>query len=113
MYDGIPRRNEHWNMPTETGRRAGATLAALLVGEEPDRGPFTAMPSFWSDQYDLKLQSFGMPGIATAIEFVEGDADGPCIVGYYDASGLVGVVGLDRTQELAPYRKQLMARSAS
>jgi NADPH-dependent 2,4-dienoyl-CoA reductase/sulfur reductase-like enzyme len=46
LFDGIPRRIEHWNMPTETGRRAGATLAALLVGEEPDRGPFTAMPSF-------------------------------------------------------------------
>ncbi|MCX6433787.1 MAG: NAD(P)/FAD-dependent oxidoreductase, partial [Actinobacteria bacterium] len=29
LFGGIPRRIEHWNMPTETGRRAGATLAAL------------------------------------------------------------------------------------
>ena len=69
------------------------------------------MPSFWSDQYHHKLQSFGMPGIASRIEVVDGDVEGPCIVEYHDASGLVGVVGIDRTQDLAPYRKQLMSRS--
>ena len=111
LFGNVPRRIEHWNMPTETGRRAGHTLAALLGGTEPDRGPFTAMPSFWSDQYHHKLQSFGMPGIADRIELVEGTPDGPCIVEYHDATGLVGVVGLDRTQELAPYRKQLMSRA--
>jgi 3-phenylpropionate/trans-cinnamate dioxygenase ferredoxin reductase subunit len=110
LFDGIPRRIEHWNMPTETGRRAGSTLAALLRGDEPDRSPFTAMPSFWSDQYDQKLQSFGMPGLGTDIGLVDGDLDGACIVEYRNESGLVGVLGLDRTQDLAPYRKQLMER---
>jgi 3-phenylpropionate/trans-cinnamate dioxygenase ferredoxin reductase component len=111
LFGNVPRRIEHWNMPTETGRRAGHTLAALLAGQEPDRGPFTGMPSFWSDQYHHKLQSFGMPGLADRIDLVEGTPDGPCILEYHDASGLVGVVGVDRTQELAPYRKQLMSRA--
>ena len=110
LFHGIPRRIEHWNMPTETGRRAGATLAALLEGAEPDRSPFTAMPSFWSDQYHHKLQSFGMPGIANRIEVVDGSVDDACIVEYSDDSGLVGVVGVDRTRDLAPYRKRLMER---
>ena len=110
LFGGIPRRIEHWNMPTETGRRAGATLAALLEGAEPDRSPFTAMPSFWSDQYHHKLQSFGMPGIANRIEVVDGSVDDACIVEYSDDSGLVGVVGVDRTRDLAPYRKRLMER---
>jgi NADPH-dependent 2,4-dienoyl-CoA reductase/sulfur reductase-like enzyme len=110
LFDDIPRRVEHWNMPTETGRRAGRTLAAILRGDEPDRAPFTAMPSFWSDQYSHKLQSFGMPGLATRIEVADGDANGRCIVEYRDATGLVGVVGVDRTPELAHYRKTLMER---
>ena len=111
LFGPVPRRIEHWNMPTETGRRAGQTLAALLAGTEPDRGPFTAMPAFWSDQYEYSLQSFGMPGLATRIELADGDLDAPCILEYHDDSGLVGVVGVDRTRETAPYRKQLMGRS--
>jgi NADPH-dependent 2,4-dienoyl-CoA reductase/sulfur reductase-like enzyme len=110
LFGGPPRRVEHWNMATETGRRAGATLAALLAGEEPDRSPFAGLPSFWSDQYDYQLQSFGMPGIATRIEVVEGSVDAACIVEYHDASGLVGVVGIDRTRELTPYRTALLDR---
>jgi 3-phenylpropionate/trans-cinnamate dioxygenase ferredoxin reductase subunit len=111
LFGGTPRRIEHWNIPTETGRRAGRTLAALLQGEEPDRSPFVCMPSFWSDQYAYQLQSFGLPGIATEIEVVSGDVDGPCIVAYRDDSGLVGVVGIDRTADLAPYRTELLARA--
>ena len=69
------------------------------------------MPAFWSDQYEFTLQSFGMPGIADRVEVVSGTVDEPCIVEYSDASGLVGVVGVDRTAEVAPYRKALLARS--
>jgi NADPH-dependent 2,4-dienoyl-CoA reductase/sulfur reductase-like enzyme len=110
LFPGASRRIEHWNMPTETGRRAGATLAAILSGQEPDTAPFSAMPSFWSDQYKHKVQSFGMPGIANRITLVDGDVDGPCIVEYLDDTGLVGVVGIDRTSDLAPYRARLQQR---
>ena len=110
-FGDVPRRIEHWNIPTETAKRAGPTLAAILRGEEPDRSPFLAMPAFWSDQYEFTLQSFGMPGIADRVEVVSGTVDEPCIVEYSDASGLVGVVGVDRTAEVAPYRKALLARS--
>lgn len=110
LFGNIPRRIEHWNMPTETGRRAGASLAALLRGQQPDPEPFAAMPSFWSDQYHHKIQSFGMPGIATSIQIVDGSPDDACIFEYSDDTGLVGVVGVDRTAELSPYRKQLLDR---
>ena len=113
LFGGIARRIEHWNMPTETGRRAGATLAALLDGREPDTAPFTGLPAFWSDQYDTTLQSFGMPGIATDITVVDGEPDGPCIAEYTDDSGLVGVVGINRTPDLAPYRARLLGRSVT
>ena len=79
----------------------------------PIAGPSPRCPSFWSDQYDHTLQSFGMPGLATRIELADGDLDGPCIVEYHDDRGLVGVVGIDRTRETAPYRAQLMGRSGT
>jgi hypothetical protein len=51
-----------------------------------------------------------MPGIANRITLVDGDVDGPCIVEYLDDTGLVGVVGIDRTSDLAPYRARLQQR---
>ena len=98
------------SVPTATGRRAGATVAALLAGGEPDRSPFAVLPSFWSDQYASQVQSFGMPDLGDRRVLVEGDIDGPCIVEYFDATGLVGVVGIDRTADLGPYRASLMDR---
>ena len=113
LFGPTPRRVEHWGMPTDTGRRAGRTMAALLAGEEPDRSPFAVVPSFWSDQYDHTLQSFGMPGLATSVTCADGDLDGPCIVEYLDDHDVVGVVGVDRTKDLAPYRARLMERMSS
>lgn len=110
LFPGAPRRIEHWNMPTETARRAGQSLSAVLGGRAPSTEPFTAMPAFWSDQYHHKLQSFGMPGLAERIEVTSGSVDEACIVEYHDQRGLVGVVGIDRTSDLAPYRRQLMQR---
>ncbi|MBU6245864.1 MAG: FAD-dependent oxidoreductase [Actinomycetales bacterium] len=111
LFPGASRRIEHWNMPTETARRAGPSLAALLRGDAPSAEPFTAMPAFWSDQYAHTIQSFGMPGLASSITVADGTVDAPCIVTYHDDSGLVGVVGIDRTADLAPYRRQLMGRT--
>lgn len=110
LFGPVPRRVEHWSVPTATARRAGATVASLLAGERPDRSPFAVLPSFWSDQYAYQLQSFGMPDLADRIVVAEGDVDGPCIVEYFDATGLVGVVGVDRTPDLAPYRASLLDR---
>jgi 3-phenylpropionate/trans-cinnamate dioxygenase ferredoxin reductase component len=107
LFDNIPRRIEHWNLPTETGRRAGATLVTLLRGDGLDSSPFTPMPSFWSDQHEHRLQSFGVLAAGDRTEFIDGAADDPCIVGWFSGERLVGVVGIDRTADLAPYRKQI------
>jgi 3-phenylpropionate/trans-cinnamate dioxygenase ferredoxin reductase component len=110
LFGHSPRRIEHWDMPSHTGKRAGASLAALMRGERPQPEPFAVVPSFWSDQYDINLQSFGMPGLGTDVRVVDGDLDGDCIVEYHDDSGLVGAIGINRTRDLAQYRKQLQSR---
>jgi 3-phenylpropionate/trans-cinnamate dioxygenase ferredoxin reductase subunit len=112
-----PQRVEHWSVPTDTGRRAGAVLAAYLSGEgyaEAASAPFDPMPSFWSDQYDIRMQSFGMPGLADAdgVRLLEGDLEGECIVGYHRGDDLVGVVGLGLMRELMAYRSTLGRTSA-
>ena len=106
-----PSRIEHWNMPTELGKHAGTTLAKALddAGTKTTSEPFSALPSFWSDQYDVSLQSFGMPGLGTPT-VVEGELDGACIVEYHRGDDLVGVVGVNRSKDLMPYRKQMLAR---
>ncbi len=111
LFDTTPRRIEHWNLPTETGRLAGKTLATLLAGEEPLLEPINFIPTFWSDQYEYNIQSFGMPGIADNERLSFGTWSQPLVVEYFRGDELVGVVGIDSVPELVPYRKLLMKRA--
>ena len=109
IFDDVPRRIEHWNLPTETGKRAGATLAALLSGEPLPHTRFAPMPSFWSDQYHHKLQAFGLPGLADEVVIAQGSLDESCVVEYRRGGVLVGAIAIDATSALVPYRAALMA----
>jgi NADPH-dependent 2,4-dienoyl-CoA reductase/sulfur reductase-like enzyme len=111
LFGDRARRVEHWSTPSLTGARAGASLAARLVGGEPDPAPFAAVPSFWSDQVGIQLQSFGMPELADRVAVVDGEPDSACIMEYHDERGLVGVVGIDRTADLGPWRARIAARA--
>lgn len=113
MYDSLPRRVEHWTMATDTARRAGATLAAHLSGVEPTAPAFAPMPSFWSDQYDMRLQSFGSIGLSTHVELLEGNLSSEFVMGYLDDSGLVGVVMIGMGGRAVHYRGLLAQRAAT
>ncbi|MFE2868740.1 NAD(P)/FAD-dependent oxidoreductase [Embleya sp. NPDC059259] len=111
-YDDVPRRVEHWSIPTDSAKHAARTLAAHLAGTDCASTPFAPLPTFWSDQYDQRLQSYGAPGLGGAdIRLLEGDWDGDCAVGYHRAGALVGVVALGgRAIALAAkYRRELVA----
>jgi 3-phenylpropionate/trans-cinnamate dioxygenase ferredoxin reductase subunit len=109
FYGDQTRRIEHWNMPTETGKRAGAALAAELVGSKVPTDEFFALPAFWSDQYEFQLQSYGLPGAASTSKVVSGEVDGPCIVEYFDSTNQIcGVIGIDTVKELMPYRRKFL-----
>ncbi|MEU8248083.1 FAD-dependent oxidoreductase [Nonomuraea sp. NPDC048916] len=108
-YDGVARRVEHWSIPTDTARRAAATLLADLGLAEPDPAPFAPLPTFWSDQYDLRVQSFGVPALGEDdIRILEGDLDGEVAVGYHRDGELVGVVLIGLAPAVARYRAMLM-----
>ena len=109
LYSADPRRIEHWTCAADTGTFAGKSLGLMLEGVN-ELPLFAALPAFWSDQYDMQIQSFGIPQLATGHTVVELNDDGSCIIECTDTHGLVAVVGINRTAELARYRKSLNSR---
>ena len=113
LFDDEPRRIEHWNIPTETGKRVGAVLSAYLSQAdnfaELAAQPFTPLPTFWSDQYDMKIQGFGMPGLADRYEFVAGELTDELVMAYFRNDILIGAVSIGMTAEIMKYRKQLLS----
>jgi 3-phenylpropionate/trans-cinnamate dioxygenase ferredoxin reductase subunit len=105
------RRIEHWDMPPLTAKRAAPALVAGLAGAALDPEPFAPVPSFWSDQYDVTIQSFGTPELADDVEVVEGHVDGPFLAAYRQATGdgsrLVAAVGVGTMSGLMDLRAVL------
>ncbi|GAA3967389.1 FAD/NAD(P)-binding oxidoreductase [Actinomadura viridis] len=112
LFGGVPRRVEHWSMVTETARRAGHTLGRALTGAEPDPAPFAPIPSFWSDQYGMRIQSFGVPDLgAEDVRVLDGDLDDEVAVGYHRDGRLMGVVLIGLRSHYMRYRA-LIAENA-
>ncbi|MFE9172861.1 NAD(P)/FAD-dependent oxidoreductase [Streptomyces kebangsaanensis] len=111
-YDGVPRRVEHWSIPTDTAKHAARVLAAHLGGADAGPDPFAPLPTFWSDQHDFRLQSFGAPGLGLGdVRVLDGDPDGDVLVGYHTGGRLVGVVALGgqaAAAAAARYRAELL-----
>ena len=107
LFDQVPRRVEHWNLPTETGKRAGLVLGKYLNGEsiaEMLAEPFAPLPSFWSDQYDMHILAFGMTYLADRSELVAGELSGECVFEYFRDNKLVGVCGIGMRPTIQSYR---------
>ena len=108
LFDDVPRRVEHWSIPTDTAKRAAPSLVAGLAGTDPDPAPFAPMPSFWSDQYGLRVQSFGALGIADTVKVLEGDLDDEFVAGYERDGVLVGVLGIGLMSSLMKLRGEII-----
>jgi 3-phenylpropionate/trans-cinnamate dioxygenase ferredoxin reductase subunit len=115
-YDGVPRRVEHWSIPTDTAKHAAKALVAHLAGSDGELAPFAPLPTFWSDQHEFRLQSFGAPVLGKDdVRVLDGDPDGDVLVGYHTCGQLVGVVALGgqaAARGAAGYRAQLLKSPA-
>ncbi|MGW0819220.1 NAD(P)/FAD-dependent oxidoreductase [Streptomyces viridiviolaceus] len=111
-YDGVPRRVEHWSIPTDTAKHA----ARVLTGKDDGLAPFAPLPTFWSDQHDFRLQSFGAPVLGKDdVRVLDGDLDGDVVAGYHAGGRLVGVVALGgraAAAAAARYRAELLKQPA-
>jgi len=112
LFDDRARRVEHWTMVTDTAKRAGGSLGRWLTGQDEDPASFAPIPSFWSDQYDLRLQSFGAVGLGGEdVRVLQGSLDGEVAVGYHRSGKLVGVVMVGLTGRHLHYRQVIAARA--
>ncbi|MFF2806111.1 NAD(P)/FAD-dependent oxidoreductase [Streptomyces sp. NPDC058000] len=104
---GRPLRFEHRMNATEQAMAAARNLVAELAAEAPaetpegaadgteppERRPFAPVPYFWSDQYGLKLQAYGLTGGADQVETTVLDRDARRAVALYGRDGqAVGVL---------------------
>ena len=115
-YDGVPRRVEHWCIPTDTAKHAAKVLVAHLTGAGAELVPFSPLPTFWSDQHDFRLQSFGAPVLGKDdVRILHGDPSTDVLVGYHHGGRLVGVVALGgpaAVSAAARHRAELLEQPA-
>jgi NAD(P)H-nitrite reductase large subunit len=85
--DGRCRRVDHRQTAGEQAR----TVAADLLG---DAGPLALVPYWWSDQYDVRVQAYGVTGSGREEQWLAGDRDAPTFALAQREGDLVGgVVG--------------------
>ena len=117
IFDDIPRRVEHWNIPLETAKRVGQVLAAKFENHQKYKDlvaqDFAPIPSFWSDQFDLKLLAFGNLALADESRFIYGDIHGECVWGYYRNGVMVGVCGIGMRSVVQSYRQNFSLKPSS
>jgi NADPH-dependent 2,4-dienoyl-CoA reductase/sulfur reductase-like enzyme len=112
LFDDVPRRVEHWNIPTETAKRAASVIAAQVNEDEKLekllQDQFKPVPSFWSDQYDIHLLAFGSLALADKVTLVAGDVSGECVFEYHRGDQLVGVCGIGMRSAVQTYRAKFI-----
>jgi NADPH-dependent 2,4-dienoyl-CoA reductase/sulfur reductase-like enzyme len=112
IFDDVPRRVEHWNIPTETAKRAASVIAAQQSDGEKFvnlvKEQFKPVPSFWSDQYDIHLLAFGSLALADRAALVAGEVSGECVFEYHRGEDLVGVCGIGMRSVVQSYRAKFI-----
>jgi NADPH-dependent 2,4-dienoyl-CoA reductase/sulfur reductase-like enzyme len=103
-FDSTPRRVEHWLNAVEMGRAA----AESLLRGRASAVPFEPMPRFWSEQFGIRLQAAGLPGLGDRTVRLSGDAcAGKGVLGYFAGETLVGLLGRESPRTVLHWTQQL------
>ncbi|HEX7354429.1 MAG TPA: FAD/NAD(P)-binding oxidoreductase [Mycobacteriales bacterium] len=99
---GRHTRAEHWTNTTEMAEVA----AANMLGADDVHSP---VPYFWSDQYDVKIQSLGWLAEADEVRLLTVGAKGRRVAVYGRQGGLWGVLGLNAAMVVRSQRDNIAA----
>lgn len=99
---------EHWT----NARDMASAGAASLLAVDGDRVRLRSVPTFWSDQYDVKIKSAGLLRAANRYTVVEEDPARPSlVVEAYRDSDLVGAIVFNRNRTIIDYQRKLAESS--
>lgn len=106
---GTAMRVEHRTHAAEQG----LAVARNLLNPDASR-PFTPVPYFWSDQYDMKIQAYGYLRGHDEVRVVEGDmAERHFVAAYRTGDRLVGVLSIGMPPRVLRPWRQLIAAGAT
>lgn len=104
-WAGRRMRLESWQNAQEQGIAAARSALGIAVNHQP-------LPWFWSDQYDVNLQIFGMPSPAHRV-VVRGDQGSKSFVMFFlDADKVVAALGPNAAKDLR-FARRLIERRTS
>jgi 3-phenylpropionate/trans-cinnamate dioxygenase ferredoxin reductase component len=104
-------RVEHWTNAVSQAQAAARNLHARLSGAGTV-APYDALPYFWTDQYDWKLQVVGLPGEEMSV--TEGSlADGKLVAELRTGGELTGMACINWPARLAACRRRLLQAGAA
>jgi NADPH-dependent 2,4-dienoyl-CoA reductase/sulfur reductase-like enzyme len=105
-------RVEHWTNAAEQGAAAATNLVAELNGTA--RTPYSAVPFFWSDQFDARIQFIGRSHPDAEVEVVAGSPEDGRFCAMYTLRGrLTGVLGVTMPKLVMPSRALLMRETSA
>ena len=99
--------NPHFGTKMRVEHRFNATEQAIAAAGNllGDDRPFAPVPYFWTDQYDTKIQAYGIFPNDAEIEILHGDPDDLRFVAAYGHRGtVVGVLGWNSHREIRTLR---------
>lgn len=104
-------RVEHWTNAAEQGAIAGKNVLAALNGAELE--PYAAVPFFWSDQFDARIQCLGRPSANATIDIVDGDIESGKFCAIYSVNDrLTAVLGVSKPKLVMPSRALLSTHTS-
>lgn len=99
-------RVEHWTNAAEQGAQAAKNLLAFF--NHTAQEPYAAVPFFWSDQFDARIQCLGRPSAAATVDIVDGSvAEGKWCAIYSVNNRLTAVLGVSKPKLVMPSRALL------
>jgi len=104
-------RVEHWTNAAEQGAAAARNLLAVSAGTDPE--PYSPVPFFWSDQFDIRVQFLGRASGDDEVVVAAGAvADGKFLALYRSGDHLHGALGVNAPRWVMKMRGSLAERTA-